>query len=90
MITSASSAPVSGNVHAFRSLEAPSLEQCSLTMLTTLAPVMRSIAPPMPASILPGTIQLAMLPFSSTCSVPRKVASTWPPRIIANDVAESK
>ena len=77
-------------MHSFISLEEPSLEQCSLTMLTTLAPVMRSIAPPMPASILPGTIQLAMLPFSSTWSVPRKVASTCPPRIIANDVAESK
>ncbi len=72
------------------SLEAPSFEQCSLTMYTVLAPVTRSMAPPMPASILPGTIQLAMLPFSSTWSVPRKVASRWPPRIMANEVALSK
>ena len=32
MITSASSAPVSGKVQRFISLEAPSLEQCSVTM----------------------------------------------------------
>ncbi len=90
MMTSASLAPVRGNVQRFMSFVLPSRAQCSVTMWTILAPVTRSMAPPMPASRPPGTIQLAMLPSSSTCSVPRKVESTWPPRIMANEVAESK
>ena len=59
-------------------------------MTTFLEPVTRSIAPPIPGTILPGTIWLARFPFSSTCNAPRTVISTCPPRIIANENALSK
>ena len=58
--------------------------------MTRAAPCTRSIAPPMPLTILPGTIQLARSPFFDTCMPPRTAVSMWPPRIIPNDSAESK
>ncbi|MNL50048.1 hypothetical protein D3C87_1730300 [compost metagenome] len=61
-----------------------------IATITRLAPETRSIAPPMPGTILPGTIQLASWPSSSTCNPPRTVTSRWPPRISANDKALSK
>ena len=51
--------------------------------------VTRSIAPPMPGTILPGIIQLARCPALSTCRPPSTVTSTWPPRIRPNDMALS-
>ena len=48
------------------------------------------MAPPMPFTILPGIIQLARLPSRSTCSAPRIVRSTWPPRTIAKESALEK
>ena len=48
------------------------------------------MAPPMPFTILPGIIQLARLPSRSTCSAPRMVRSTWPPRTIAKESALEK
>ena len=63
---------------------------CSMSTMTFLAPWTRSIAPPMPLTILPGIIQLAMSPVAETCMAPRIAASTLPPRIIPNEVAESK
>ncbi len=60
-----------------------------MVTITFLAPAHRSMAPPMPGTILPGMIQLARLPFSSTWSAPSTVAFTWPPRIRPKEVAES-
>ena len=44
----------------------------------------------MPLTILPGIIQLAMSPPADTCMAPRIAASILPPRIMPNEVAESK
>src|SRR5688572_19944840 len=63
---------------------------CCMATITRLAPETRSIAPPMPGTILPGIIQLARCPCESTCRPPRTVTSTWPPRINPNDIALSK
>ncbi len=52
--------PVSGRVHSPSSFEAPSLETCSMVTITRFTPATRSIAPPMPLTILPGIIQLAI------------------------------
>src|SRR5205823_5860023 len=65
---STTSTPVSGSVHFFRILGLLSRVACSMAMNTRFAPATRSMAPPMPLSILPGMAQLASVPFSSTCS----------------------
>ena len=54
-----------------------------LTLVPGLAT--RSMAPPMPLTILPGIIQLARSPFAETCMAPRMVTSMCPPLIMAND-----
>ena len=54
--------PVSGRCTRRRSCSEPSLATCSISTMTRLAPWTRSIAPPMPLTILPGIIQLAMSP----------------------------
>ena len=61
-------------------------------MITTtfLTPATRSMAPPMPFTILPGIIQLARSPFSATCMAPSSAMSMWPPRIMANESADEK
>ena len=82
-------AAVRGRVHSFKILGAP-FWVCSIVRITRFAPTTRSIAPPIPGAIFPGIIQLARLPFSSTCNAPRKETLTWPPRMMAKDVAESK
>ena len=82
--------PVSGSVHRSRIFGAPSLVVCSIITITRAAPATRSIAPPMPLIILPGIIQFARSPCSETSIAPSTRQSTWPPRIIANDWAESK
>jgi hypothetical protein len=56
---------------------------CSIRMITRFTPATRSIAPPMPLTILPGIIQLARSPFSLTCIAPRMLRLILPPRIIA-------
>ncbi len=81
--------PVSGRSHRWTIFGLPSLATCSMRTSTRRAPWTRSIAPPMPLTIFPGIIQLAMSPFSATCIAPRIAASTFPPRIIAKLVAES-
>ncbi len=48
------------------------------------------MAPPMPMVRPPGTCQLARSPAALTCIAPRTARSTCPPRIIANESAESK
>ena len=58
--------------------------------MTRLAPWTRSIAPPMPLIILPGMVQFARSPFAETCIAPSIATSMCPPRIIPNEVAESK
>ncbi len=58
-----------------------------MATITFFAPATRSMAPPMPFTILPGIIQLARLPSRSTCSAPSTVRSMWPPRTIANESA---
>src|SRR5215472_18004357 len=47
------------------------------------------MAPPIPGTIFPGTIQLASRPCASTCSPPMTVRSTCPPRMRPNDIALS-
>lgn len=54
-----------------------------MTTTTRLALATRSMAPPMPLTIFPGIIQLARLPWASTCMAPRIDRSIWPPRIMA-------
>ena len=56
---------VSGSVHVLTILGLP-LAVCCMATITRLAPVTRSIAPPMPGTILPGIIQLASRPCAST------------------------
>jgi hypothetical protein len=68
----------------------PSLSVCSMSTMTRAAPWTRSIAPPMPFTILPGTIQLARSPARETCMPPRTAVSMWPPRIMPKESAESK
>ena len=58
--------------------------------ITRFAPCTRSIAPPMPLTILPGIIQFARSPDSETCIAPRTARSMCPPRIMPNESAESK
>src|SRR5262249_44764248 len=82
--------PVSGKVHSFRSLDCPSLETCSMVTMTRFTPATRSMAPPMPFTILPGIIQLARSPFSATSMAPRIERSIWPPRIMAKLSADEK
>jgi hypothetical protein len=81
---------VSGNVQRGTIFGWPSLVACSIAITTRRAPATRSIAPPIPLTILPGTIQLARLPHSSTSSAPSTVRSMCPPRTIANDSAPLK
>jgi len=54
------------------------------------APLARSIAPPIPIIFPVGIHQFARSPPIDTCIAPRIARSTWPPRIIAKLVAESK
>ena len=61
-----------------------------MTTITFFAPATRSIAPPMPGTILPGTMWLAKEPSLSTCKAPRIVTSTCPPLMKPKEVAESK
>jgi hypothetical protein len=78
--------PVSGSVHLgriFRSV-LPSflVATCSISTITRPTPATRSIAPPMPLTILPGIIQLARSPFSLTCIAPSIARLILPPRIM--------
>src|SRR3984893_12509743 len=81
--------PVSGRLHFLRSF-GPSLAECSITTTTRLTPATRSIAPPMPLTILPGIIQLARSPFCATCIAPRIDRSICPPRTMPKDSADEK
>src|SRR6185312_4533893 len=49
---------------------APSFAACSMITTTRFALATRSIAPPIPFTILPGIIQFARSPFSLTCIAP--------------------
>jgi hypothetical protein len=87
MMRSTTPTPVSGSVHCgriFRSI-VPSFffATCSISTTTLFTPATRSMAPPMPLTILPGIIQLARSPFSLTCIAPRIDRLILPPRIIA-------
>ena len=82
--------PVSGSVQSSTIFGVPSFAVCSIITMTRLAPWTRSIAPPMPLIILPGIIQLARSPSPDTCIAPSTATSMWPPRIMPNEVAESK
>ena len=90
MIRCTQALPVSGSEHSFTILGEPSRATCSIITITRFAPCTRSIAPPMPLTILPGIIQLARSPRTDTCIAPRIATSMCPPRIIPNDDAESK
>ena len=56
-----------------------------MATISRLPQATKSMAPPIPLTILPGIIQLAILPDSSTSIAPITVRSTCPPRIIAKD-----
>ncbi len=90
MIRSTTPRPVSGSEHSETILAVPSLATCSVITSTRRAPATRSIAPPMPLTTLPGIDQLARSPPADTSIAPRIAVPMWPPRIIANEVAESK
>ena len=89
MMRSTTPKPVRGKVHWGKILRSsvPSffLATCSIKMITRLTPATKSIAPPMPLTILPGIIQLARSPFSLTCMAPKIDRLILPPRIMAND-----
>ena len=74
--------PVRGSEQASRILCAPPLAVCSIVMTTRVPLETRSIAPPMPLTILPGMIQFARSPLLATCSAPRMVRSTFFARIM--------
>ena len=80
---------VSGSVQRSTSL-GPLGERCVIATMTRRAPVTRSIAPPMPGTFCPGTIQFARRPRASTSRPPSTVTSRWPPRMMPKEVAESK
>src|SRR5918993_894361 len=79
---------VSGREHS-RTIFGRPLAVCCMATITRLAPATRSMAPPMPGTILPGTIQLARRPCWSTCRPPSTVRSRCPPRIRPKDIALS-
>ena len=58
-------ADVSGNEH-LRTIFGLPFAVCCIAMTTRLAPDTRSIAPPIPGTILPGIIQFASFPCWST------------------------
>ncbi len=80
--------PVSGREHFLRSFEAPSLFTCCMATMIFLAEATKSMAPPIPFTILPGIFQLAMSPFSDTSIAPKMVRSIITPRIMAKLSAE--
>ena len=56
-------APVSGRLHCLSSFGLPPAV-CSISTTTFFTPATRSIAPPIPFTILPGIIQFARSPFA--------------------------
>ncbi len=50
----------------------------------------KSIAPPIPLTILPGIIQLDISQLELHCKAPNIVISKWWPRMIPNEVDELK
>src|SRR5258708_22366675 len=82
--------PVNGRVHRRLNLGAPPFSTCSIRTTTRGTPATRSMAPPIPLTIFPGTVQFARYPFSATCSDPRIVRSMCPPRIIPKLSADEK
>ena len=66
----------------------PSLAVSSMATMTALAPLHRSMAPPMPKA-RPGEAQLARSPLAETWSAPRTVAAMRPERMMPKDMAES-
>ena len=83
MIRCTTRLPVIGRLQAFKILGEPSFAACSMITTTRFARATRSIAPPMPFTILPGIIQFARSPSFETCIAPRIARSMCPPRIIA-------
>src|SRR5690606_3453968 len=82
--------PVNGSVHSRTIFGSPFFVRCVVSTTTRRAPETRSMAPPIPLTIVPGMLQLARSPLSETCMAPRIETSPCPPRIMANDAAESK
>src|ERR1700741_3140239 len=82
--------PVSGSVQCSTIFALPSLAVCSIITKTCSTPCSRSIAPPMPLIILPGTVQLARSPAAETCMAPSTAMSRCPPRMIPNEDDEQK
>ena len=95
MIRCTAPTAVSGSVQRFRIFFSSGppplfLATWSIITMTRLAAATRSMAPPMPLTILPGIIQFARSPFSATCMAPRMAQSMWPPRIMAKESADEK
>ena len=77
-------------MHVSRIFFSPFLVTCSIVTIRRLAEATRSIAPPIPFTIAPGTIQLAMSPLFETCIAPRMERSILPPRIMPKESALEK
>ena len=58
-------AEVSGRLHFGTIFDLP-LAACCMATITRFAPLTRSIAPPIPGTILPGMVQFARRPWAST------------------------
>lgn len=74
--------PVKGNEHFSKNFVDP-LAVCSIVTITFLHPETKSIAPPIPFTILPGIIQFARSPSAETYKPPSIERSILPPLIMA-------
>src|SRR5699024_4320919 len=90
MVPATQPRPVSGRVVSATILDEPFLATWSITTTIRRAPTTRSMAPPMPLTMAPGTIQLAMSPAGLTSMAPRIATSILPERIMPKLMAESK
>ena len=83
--------PVRGREHPSTILCEPSLATCSTSTTTFSAPWTRSMASPMPLTIVPGIIQFAMSPRGRDVhGAEDRGVDLGRPRIMPNDVAQSK
>ena len=81
--------PVSGRVHYSSILWLP-FAVCSIVTTTLLAPLTKSIAPPIPLTNLPGMIQLAKSPLEATYNAPKILKSICFPLIMPKLYDEEK
>lgn len=86
---------VTGRVHSSRSFNSIFpvflfLLKCVIVTTTLDPEATKSIAPPIPRIITPGTIQLAISHLELHCKAPKTVMSRCPPLMIPKEVDELK